>query len=512
MTIVLPHGVLFRPGEEAEIRKNLIENGHIEAIIGLPADIFFGTPIATIIMVLRQRRADTDVLFIDASKYASKNGKKKKLQASDIRRVFEAVTNRPKEIEKFARLVEIDEIRANDYDLNIPKYVDSSEPLEHWDLYSSLLGGVPQREIAALHQYWDVMPALKSDLFSEEEYTQCKVTDIKSTVEHHADVTSFNARFSDAFSDFGDYLKGRLMTDMASVNTAREPDELGGELYRRLESVPLIDRYASYQSLIDCWETIAGDLELIQSEGNKVIREVEPNKVMVKNGDEELEVQKGWRGRIMPFDLVQTVLLPDYLAKVSELQKQLAETVGALTSLMEETGEDDAEILNDEGDAFDSKKVKAQLKLILSEHKKRKYADLPKFPDGSMETHVVAFLKNADEQKELKSKIKIAERELEDKTIWTIEALTDEKINSLLYLKWIQPILDAINEQRESVVSTLVASVTALVNKYAVTLNDIESEITKTETELSTMLSNLRGNDNDMTAISALQNLLSHGK
>ena len=134
MAIVLPHGVLFRPGDEAEIRKNLIERNKIEAIIGLPADIFFGTPIATIVMVLKANRDNTDVLFIDASKYASKDGKKKKLRSSDIKRIFDAVTTRPTEIEKFARLVSLKEIRENEYDLNIPKYVDSSDAVEKWDL------------------------------------------------------------------------------------------------------------------------------------------------------------------------------------------------------------------------------------------------------------------------------------------------------------------------------------------------------------------------------------------
>ena len=507
MTIVLPHGVLFRPGEEAEIRKNLIENGHIETIIGLPADIFFGTPIATIIMVLRKQRTDTDVLFIDASKYASKNGKKKKLQASDIRRVFEAVTSRPKEIEKFARLVDIKEIRANDYDLNIPKYVDSSEALEHWDLHSSLLGGVPQNEIVQLHRYWDVMPGLKTELFGNEEYTQCRVSDIKTTIENSHDIATFNAGFSTAFSDFGEYLRGRLMTDMSSVNTARELDALSNELYRRLDSLPLIDRYSSYQSLADCWETIASDLELIQSEGDKVIREVEPNMVMVKNGDEEYEVQKGWRGRIMPFDLVQTTFLPDSLARVSELKKQLLETVDEVSQLLEEAGEDDVEILNDEGDAFDNKKVKAQLKLLLSEYKKRKYSDLPDYPEGSVEAHIVKLAQNADAQKTIKVSIKKAEHDLEDKTIWTIESLTDEQISTLLHLKWIQPVVDAINEQREVVIENLTKATEYLAEKYALNAQSIDAQIAVCENELKEMLLLINATDNDKAAIQELNKL-----
>ncbi len=129
MTIVLPHGVLFRGGEEGQIRRNLIENRHIQAIIGLPANIFFGTGIPTIVMVLRKHRDDDKVLIVDASKYFIKDGKNNKLQASDIKRIVDVVTSN-RDIDKFSRLVTIDEIRANDYNLNIPRYVDSSENAE----------------------------------------------------------------------------------------------------------------------------------------------------------------------------------------------------------------------------------------------------------------------------------------------------------------------------------------------------------------------------------------------
>lgn len=562
MTIVLPHGVLFRPGEEAEIRKNLIERGHIEAIIGLPADIFFGTPIATIIMVLRQKRADTDVLFIDASKYASKNGKKKKLQASDIRRIFEAVVSRPQEIEKFARLVSRQEIRDNGYDLNIPKYVDSSEPLEHWDLYSSLLGGIPQKEISILQRYWDVMPILKTDLFPDGEYVECKASDINGTIENHDDIKAFNERYHTSFSDFGDYLRARLMSNVSTVNTANELDNLRAELYNRLDSVPLLDRYAAFQSLNDCWEAAASDLELIQNEGTQVLKEVEPNMVMVKNGDEEYEVQKGYKGRIMPFDLVQTTLLPKMVEEVQNLQSCLAETTSELSAIVDEATEDDEAILNDDKDAIDTKKLAASLKSVLNDvtspeiealkqylsisskrdklafianhpelywtlmtpsadgtYSKKEVAkciqDLQaeaQFPEDSFEAHVMKASQLLSEQKKLKVNIKNAERELEEQTIWTIESLTDEQIQTLLYRKWVEPIINALNAQRQSVIDDLITKVSALVSKYAVTLNDIEHDIATTERELSGMLTELRGNEFDMAAISTLQNLLNHGK
>lgn len=512
MTIVLPHGVLFRPGDEAEIRKNLIERNNIEAIIGLPADIFFGTPIATIIMVLKANRDNSDVLFIDASKYASKDGKKKKLQASDIKRIFDAVTSRPAEVKKFARLVSLKEIRDNEYDLNIPKYVDSSDAVEQWDLYASLLGGVPRTEIDLLKEYWDVMPGLKTALFPDGEYVECAVADIPSAVNEHEDVKKFHASYETAFGDYEHYLIAQLIDGMMTMNVAKEVDILGDDLFRRLESVPLLDRYAAYQALSDCWEQTATDIEIIQTEGREVLTKVEPNMVLVKNGDDEDEVQRGYRGRIMPFELVQETLLPEYLAKVKELQDKLSEIVSEASALSEEISEEDADILNDDGDAFDNKKVKAQLKLMLKEYKKKKVDDLPDFPEGSMEAHVVALTKNAEEQKQLKAEIKVAQADLEAKTIFTIEALTEEQIRLLLKLKWVMPVVDAVKAEHSGVVSTLIERVEALVKKYAVTLNDVENEIAESESKLSEMIASLRGNEFDMKALQSLQTLLNPNK
>ena len=205
MTIVLPHGVLFRGGEEGEIRKNLIENNHIDTIIGLPANIFFGTGIPTIIMVLKQHRENTDVLIIDASKGFVKEGKNNKLRASDIKRISDTVIRR-ESVEKYAKVVDREEIRANDYNLNIPRYVDSSESAESWDVYASMFGGIPASEIETLQEYWAAFPDLKNELFqnSESPYLELKTDDIKKAIKNQHDVAAFNNKFTDAFSSFNE--------------------------------------------------------------------------------------------------------------------------------------------------------------------------------------------------------------------------------------------------------------------------------------------------------------------
>ena len=226
VTIVLPHGVLFRGGEEGTIRKNLIDHNNIDAIIGLPANIFFGTGIPTIIMVLRKNKRDSDVLIIDASKGFEKDGKNNKLRACDIKRIVDAYKERPEKIEKFARRVSRAEIVQNDYNLNIPRYVDSSEKAENWDIYASMFGGIPEAELQDLSAYWTAFPHLKAALFSPDNDAYCRlnVANLKNAVLSHPDVVAFKTAFQNAFGDFDAYLKSALIDGMTQLNAAGEEE------------------------------------------------------------------------------------------------------------------------------------------------------------------------------------------------------------------------------------------------------------------------------------------------
>lgn len=221
MTIVLPHGVLFRGGEEGEIRRNLIEKDKIDTIIGLPANIFFGTGIPTIIMVLKQKRTNNDVLIIDASKGFVKEGKNNKLRARDIKKIVDAITNR-ETIEKFSRVVSKEEIRQNDYNLNIPRYVDSSEKAESWDIYASMFGGIPVSEINELYEYWNALPNLKTALFEKTSSDYCKLStdNVKKFIEQHSDVVTFKNEYTNAFDNIDTYFYHQLIDNMETLNVA----------------------------------------------------------------------------------------------------------------------------------------------------------------------------------------------------------------------------------------------------------------------------------------------------
>lgn len=313
LTIVLPHGVLFRGDAdensegEGKIRRNLIEKNNIDAIIGLPANIFFGTGIPTLIMVLKQHRDNDDVLIIDASKGFVKEGKNNKLRECDIKRIADTVRDR-KTVPGYSRTVSRDEIRQNGYNLNIPRYVDSSDPVEKFDIYATMFGGIPHSEIDELQKYWDTFPSLREELFiadADKPYSQLKTEDTQSFIEQNADVKAFQQMFAQAFGGFADSVHHRLIDQIATANPQKELDAISDDIFARLHGMPLIDRYAAYQALADNWQGITNDIETIQQEGIEAVRVVEPAYKLVKKGDEEIEVPDGLKGRIIPFDLVQ---------------------------------------------------------------------------------------------------------------------------------------------------------------------------------------------------------------
>lgn len=477
MTIVLPHGVLFRgkagkdgaAGEsEYEIRKNLIENNKIDTIIGLPANIFFGTGIPTIIIVLKPTKKTDDVLIIDASKYFTKEGKQNKLLASDIKRIVDTVIER-KNVNKFSRVVSKDEIRSNDYNLNIPRYVDSSEDAENYDIYASVIGGIPKNEVEKYKAEWKAFPSLQNELFKKvnDSYFELNTDNIKETVLLNKDVKAFESNYKKVFEGLDSFLKEELITKLKEINVNKEEDTIANILFEKLQNVPLVDKYSAYQSLDDEWQTIAVDLEIINSEGIEVCKKVEPNLVM-KGKD---EVQDGWKGRIMDFELVQKMYFASELQNIEEQNRKLETKISALAELIPETEEGEEEIeLTDE-------QKKQQKKLN-------------------------------DDAKSIRKEVAKLTKELEEKTINKIEGLTDSEINALLEEKWILPLCTSLNEMPDKVVDDFISSLTKMTGKYSETLVSIGKEINQTQKELFELMGELTGNEFDMKGLENLKGIL----
>lgn len=495
MTIVLPHGVLFRGGEEGEIRKNLIEQNHIDAIIGLPANIFFGTGIPTIIMVLKQKRTNTDVLIVEASKGFIKVGKNNKLRASDIKRIVDVVTKR-ESVEKFSKVVSRDEIRNNEYNLNIPRYVDSSEASESWDIYASMFGGIPWSEIDELKEYWHAFPSLKSALFENTSSDYCKLTatDIKKVIKDHNDIQSFENNYYAAFNGFDQYLYDELIDKMDTLNISKTEAVLSLNIFERLKNIPLVDKYEAYQLLDDDWTKLAVDLEMIQTEGFEATKKVDPNMVVKKKDGKEQEVQEGWVGRIIPFDLIQDTLLADDKVALKEKENRLSEIASEYEELFESLTEEEKE-----GDyASEGGFVNAEIKKALK--------------SDSIEPEIKEKLLKAaalnTEEKSLKAAIKKETRLLEVKTKDTIEGLSDTQVNELLKAKWIQPLIQSLMKLPDRIVNELVSKIETLAKKYETTFAEVETEIADTQAVLSAMIDELEGSDSDMLGLQEFKKML----
>lgn len=506
MAVVLPHGVLFRGGEEGTIRKALIEENNIDAIIGLPPAVFFGTGIPTIIMILKQKRENTDVLIVDASKNFVKEGKNNKLQASDIKRIVDTVTQR-KTISKYSRVVERDEIRNNEYNLNIPRYVDSSTAPESWDIYASMFGGIPTKEIDELSNYWEAFEGLKSTLFSNKTEVNCelKVEDVNAAIHEHASVQAFISQFDGAFSSFSDFMKKELLDNMQKLAISKQETVLSNNIFTRLESIPLLDKYEAYQLLDNEWQSTKVDLEIIQTEGFEATKVVDPNMVIKKKDGKDQEIQEGWIGRVLPFELVQETYLKEELQSLREKEFRL-EDIGAefeelLNTFSEEEKEE--ETFKETGDAF----VNAQVNKLAKELKKEEKKS-GEFEMDSYESKILVAHKLITEEKELKKVIKEDDKNLHNLTKTTIEQLEDEQVIVLLELKWVKPLVDALYNMPIAIVDTLTDKVQALAERYVITYSDVANDIHKAENSLASLIDELDGDQYDMEGLNELKKLL----
>ncbi|EGW38488.1 type I restriction-modification system subunit M [Desulfosporosinus sp. OT] len=500
MTIVLPHGVLFRGGEEGLIRKNLIEQNHIDTIIGLPSNIFFGTGIPTIILVLKQKRDNTDVLIIDASKGFAKEGKNNKLRESDIKRIVDTIVCRPDVVPKYAKKVSRETIRENEYNLNIPRYVDSANDAETWDIYASMFGGIPKSEALLLDRYWEALPGLYEAIFTDDgtPYLSVAINDVKNDVENNVAVKQFKGTFDFAFMSFPDFLYEELINKMETVEISKEETEVANNIFERLKDIPLIDKYVAFQMLSDEWTKISIDLEIIQTEGFEAAKKVEPNMVTKKKGDKEVEIQDGWIGHVIPFEIVQATLLKEDSDALQAKEARIIEISEKYAEIIDSFSEEDKEsdVLNEAKDAFVTKEIAAKVK------------EIDKATLDEFECSIILVSRLMGEEKILKAEIKRDAEILHIKTKDTIEGLSNAQVIELLELKWIRPLVSNLNTLPTAIIEELISYFQVLSGKYAVTYSAIEEQISETQDALSALIDELTGNKFDMKGLSEFQKLL----
>ena len=475
---ILPHGVLFRGNAEAEIRKSLIQRGYIKGIIGFPANLFFGTGIPACVIVLDKEDtmvqtghalSPRPIFMIDASKGFIKDGNKNRLREQDIHKIVDVFTKQT-DVPKYSRLVSVEEISdpKNDYNLNIPRYIDSQETEDIQDIEAHLLGGIPNADIEALKEYWDVYPSLKAELFNangRENYSNLKIDKdlVKQTIFNHPEFTTFTQEMDEVFEGW----KTKNTEILKALTKGLKPKQV---VFRISEDVlatytgkALLNKYDVYQHLMDYWnETMQDDCYYIAIEGWKAELSIAKQTKTVTE----------WDCDLVPKSLViNRYFLPEKQA--IELLDAEKETIAAeITELEEEQN-------NEDGFFADLDKVnKANIQ------KRLKALDTPTLKAENAEEIKVlkTYLKLVDNQTSLNKKIKEALANLDKKVIERYKTLTEDEIKQLVVDdKWMTILERDVKTEMERISQRLTQRIKELAERYESPLPAIVSEVKNLE-------------------------------
>jgi type I restriction enzyme M protein len=483
--VILPHGVLFRGNAEAAIRKNILQRKWIKGIIGLPANLFYGTGIPACIIVIDKENADSreGVFMMDASKGFLKDGNKNRLREQDLHKIVDAFNNQW-EIDKYSRFVPFSEIEKNEYNLNIPRYIDTQEEEDIQDLNAHLTGGIPQKDIDALQAYWEVYPNLRKELFTQirEGYSKLNVEKavIKSSIYEHPDFTQYNAKLDIIFKEYQQHNHAILN----AVNKDTKPKAfiktIAEDLLERYANKPLIVRYDVYQHLLDYWgETMKDDIYLLIEDGwvATVKRIIEKNK---KSGK---ETDKGWTCDLIPKQLV----IDKYLAAAQQALMDMEATIESIqaeiTGVEEEhAGEEGllSEATNDKGGI-----TKTTLTAFISSNKNNPNE---KEAVALAKTVLELYTKDASLKKTLKAK----EVELDERTLAKYKTLTEAEVRVLVVDdKWIASLEAAIQTEIDAISQRLTGRVKELAERYENTLGELDRQTKTLEDKVSAHLSTM---------------------
>ncbi|MGQ0799260.1 MAG: type I restriction-modification system subunit M [Pseudomarimonas sp.] len=480
--VILPHGVLFRGNKEADIRRNLVERGLIKGIIGLPANLFYGTGIPACILVIDKEHAQArrGIFMIDASRGFVKDGNKNRLRAQDIHQIVD-VFNRQTEVPRYARMVPLAEIAsaANDYNLNLPRYIDSSEPEDLHDLDAHLNGGIPDRDIEALDAYWKVFPTLRQALFRPSRragYSEALIESrqVKRAILDHPEFQAFAARLATVYEGWREahrpLLMGLKVNDLpkAIIHTLSE------DLLARFSDLPLVSRYDIYQRLMDYWVAVMqDDVYLIAADGWKVAAQprgvIDDKERKIKETPDLSIGRKKYKMDLLPPALIVARFYTNDQAAIDALQAVQDEAARVLEEYVEEHGGDEgllADALTDKGKVTKGS-VKERLKALKDE------------ADGDEELAALTrCLKLIDAEADAGKAVKDAQAELDAKVLARYAKLSETEIKSLVVEdKWFAALREATEGEVEKLTQRLAGRVKELEERYARPLIDLEGDV-----------------------------------
>ena len=484
--IILPHGVLFRGNREADIRRTLVERGFIKGVIGLPANLFYGTGIPACIVVIDKEHAATrdGIFMIDASKGFLKDGAKNRLREQDIHRIVDTF-NRQSERPGYARMVRVAEIAspANDYNLNIPRYIDSSDPEDLHDLDAHLRGGIPNRDVNALAAYWEVFPSLRRTLFVDNGragYSDARVEtqQVKAAISGHEEFESFEAWVSDIFGGWRKAHESRLWEIDGETHAGRLIAGLSEDLLGRFADLPLLDSYDIYQCLMDYWgETMQDDVYLVAADGWFDAAQprgvIEDNQKKIKETPDLTVKRKKYKLDLVPPELVIARYFDAERQVIEALQGKHEAAGRELDEYVEEHGGEDGlleGVLNDKGKVTKSD-VQSRLKAI------RKNSE----PDSDAERDVLSHCLTLIEAESKAAKaVKSVQTDLDEEVLARYGVFTEAEIKTLVIEdKWLAGIRVAVEEEVQRLTGRLAARVQELKQRYAEPLPELERQVAK---------------------------------
>ena len=487
--VILPHGVLFRGNAEATIRKKIIDKGYIKGIIGLPANLFYGTGIPACIIVIDKSDADerTGVFMIDASHDYIKDGNKNRLREQDIYKIVttfnEQITTDP----KYARFVPNDEIKIkNDYNLNIPRYIDSSTPEDLQDIDAHLHGGIPAVDVDSMEKYWTLFPKLKEKLFSSlrDGYYKLNINkdEVRSTVYADEEFSDYAQTIDTAFDTWINEVDNGLRNIDEFVELKNYIVELSENLLSKYENIELVDKYDVYQVLLSYWqEVMADDVFVLVQDGYEAGREIEEFwEVTEDKNKKEKKKYKGYDGKLIPKTLIEATFFANERAKIDEAQAVCDETQSRLDELVEEHTTEGGvlvDYLNDK-DAIDAKAVNAKIK----ELKKTE-------PDNEELTILCAYSELCDKVKKFTKIVKELNTALDNECKTKYAELTIDEIKELLVnRKWYYTIFDGIKSLYVTTSHEIAGRISELAERYENTLPSLESEVESYEAKVKAHL------------------------
>ena len=484
---ILPHGVLFRGNAEATIREQLVRSGYLKGIIGLPPNLFYGTGIPACIVVLDKENAAgrKGVFMLDASRGFRKDGPKNRLREQDIHRIVDTFT-RQVDVPCYARMVPIDEIAntKNDFNLNLPRYIDSTEPEDLQDIDGHLRGGIPERGLDALEAYWHVLPSVRSFLFESAGrpgYARLKpaLTEVKRAILEHPEFSAFQQKIGKVFGDWRKAATPHLTGFGKDCHPKELIETIAEDLLASFRQAPLLDAYDVYQHLMDYWaESMQDDSYLVAADGwvtGAQPREIERvkdknNRLTWPEPHDYLKGKRRFKSDLVPASVLVARYFVAELDAIEALDNQLATLEQQLDEMREENGGEDgllAEVIEGEKQKITAKAVKARLKEIDADPL---YAD----ERAALERYADLLKKQSD----VKARRKTAQEDLDKKIDAKYPKLTEADIKTLVVNdRWMAHMSAAVQSEIDRVSQSLTARLRQLAECYAIPLPKLTEEV-----------------------------------